>query len=113
MSKEKKELLYPDFTNTEIAFKNKSDKDLKETKKLFQVMNNGRLVDIGSGLAKCALKLRLPFVQPIMKRTIFKQFCGGVNLMDCQDVIDHLYACLLYTSPSPRDATLSRMPSSA
>ena len=25
----------------------------------------------------------------------------------------HLMACLLYTSPSPRDATLSRMPSSA
>ena len=25
----------------------------------------------------------------------------------------HLYDCLLYTSPSPRDATLSRMPSSA
>ena len=26
---------------------------------------------------------------------------------------DIAYACLLYTSPSPRDATLSRMPSSA
>ena len=26
---------------------------------------------------------------------------------------DFIYACLLYTSPSPRDATLSRMPSSA
>ena len=25
----------------------------------------------------------------------------------------HLKVCLLYTSPSPRDATLSRMPSSA
>ena len=25
----------------------------------------------------------------------------------------HRYTCLLYTSPSPRDATLSRMPSSA
>ena len=25
----------------------------------------------------------------------------------------HFMACLLYTSPSPRDATLSRMPSSA
>ena len=25
----------------------------------------------------------------------------------------HVNACLLYTSPSPRDATLSRMPSSA
>ena len=27
--------------------------------------------------------------------------------------ISQLYNCLLYTSPSPRDATLSRMPSSA
>ena len=29
----------------------------------------------------------------------------------CQDV--DVWNCLLYTSPSPRDATLSRMPSSA
>ena len=27
--------------------------------------------------------------------------------------LSHSYYCLLYTSPSPRDATLSRMPSSA
>ena len=27
--------------------------------------------------------------------------------------IEHVKSCLLYTSPSPRDATLSRMPSSA
>ena len=26
---------------------------------------------------------------------------------------DHIYRCLLYTSPSPRDRTRSRMPSSA
>ena len=25
----------------------------------------------------------------------------------------HIYACLLYTSPSPRDLSTSRMPSSA
>mgnify|MGYP003315053291 CR=1 FL=1 len=29
------------------------------------------------------------------------------------NVNDTFYICLLYTSPSPRDATLSRMPSSA
>ena len=29
------------------------------------------------------------------------------------DAALHLRICLLYTSPSPRDATLSRMPSSA
>ena len=30
-----------------------------------------------------------------------------------RDTLDRVFACLLYTSPSPRDATLSRMPSSA
>ena len=35
-------------------------------------------------------------------------FCRGAL-----DVADELLDCLLYTSPSPRDATLSRMPSSA
>ena len=33
-----------------------------------------------------------------------------INLSDSEQ---DTYACLLYTSPSPRDATLSRMPSSA
>ena len=30
-----------------------------------------------------------------------------------QECVDEVTDCLLYTSPSPRDATLSRMPSSA
>ena len=29
------------------------------------------------------------------------------------DKLDKAYGCLLYTSPSPRDGLLSRMPSSA
>ena len=29
------------------------------------------------------------------------------------EIFNHPQTCLLYTSPSPRDATLSRMPSSA
>ena len=29
------------------------------------------------------------------------------------DVVEEISICLLYTSPSPRDNTLSRMPSSA
>ena len=37
---------------------------------------------------------------------------GPVREMTLQQILQ-LDACLLYTSPSPRDATLSRMPSSA
>ena len=36
-----------------------------------------------------------------------------IDLSDHYNASMHHYACLLYTSPSPRDATLSRMPSSA
>ena len=32
---------------------------------------------------------------------------------DVDDIVGHLWICLLYTSPSPRDGLLSRMPSSA
>ena len=33
--------------------------------------------------------------------------------VDASSLVQPAMACLLYTSPSPRDATLSRMPSSA
>ena len=36
-----------------------------------------------------------------------------VEPAEAADAVARFLACLLYTSPSPRDATLSRMPSSA
>ena len=52
---------------------------------------------------------------------MLSSFTGGLTLSDLNsfDELDvdlfrkFVYSCLLYTSPSPRDATLSRMPSSA
>ena len=45
-------------------------------------------------------------------RTLF--FAFKSNRQNGHQFIGELYEhCLLYTSPSPRDATLSRMPSSA
>ena len=46
------------------------------------------------------------------------EFVGTVEKSDNPEmigkrVVGEINACLLYTSPSPRDATLSRMPSSA
>ena len=39
--------------------------------------------------------------------------CGKTTLLNIISGLLTPYSCLLYTSPSPRDATLSRMPSSA
>lgn len=80
-----------DFTDTKIAFSTKSDKELLKMGKLFALMNKNALVDIGSKLGLLAFKLRLPFVDYIVRHTIFQQFCGGENLMDCQKAIDTLY----------------------
>ena len=37
----------------------------------------------------------------------------GIPIILISHNMPHVFDCLLYTSPSPRDATLSRMPSSA
>ena len=80
-----------DFSNTEIAFAHKSDRELKKTNWLFSLMNKKWLVDILSTVGLIALKLRLPFVQTIIKATIFEQFVGGTTLLECQKTIDLLY----------------------
>ena len=47
-------------------------------------------------------------LEPFPHEIGYIQFCGEMG-----DPCMHPKICLLYTSPSPRDATLSRMPSSA
>ena len=48
-------------------------------------------------------------------RLLFPDAEGPMHAFTCEpfhNLVQHNF-CLLYTSPSPRDATLSRMPSSA
>ncbi len=77
------------FNNTEIAFKSKSDKDLKRAFRLFKIVGIPFLVKIGKPITNIAIQLKLP-IQGIIKRTIFKQFCGGETIPDCQEKIDEL-----------------------
>ena len=46
--------------------------------------------------------------QGVAKQRLIETIAGSEKR-----VINDPYACLLYTSPSPRDGLLSRMPSSA
>lgn len=76
------------FSNTEIAFADKSNKDLKRMEWLFSMMNKSWLVKIGASFANFSMKIRLPFSEYVIKNTIFSHFCGGENLMQCQKTID-------------------------
>jgi proline dehydrogenase len=80
-----------DFTNTEVAFKSKSDRDLRRANLLFKVIASPSVVSFGKWATNLALALRLP-ISGIIKATIFKQFCGGETIEDCTGRIEELGA---------------------
>jgi proline dehydrogenase len=77
------------FENTEIAFKSKSDKDLKKAYWLFKIIGNPGLVKFGKSATNFALKINLP-IKGIIKNTIFNQFCGGETIKECDKAIKNL-----------------------
>jgi proline dehydrogenase len=77
------------FENTEIAFKGKSDKDLKRARWLFKLVGSSGMVRFGKWMTNFALKAHLP-VKGLIKRTIFHQFCGGVSISDSIKTSDEL-----------------------
>jgi proline dehydrogenase len=77
------------FENTEIAFKSKSNKDLKRAFWLFKIIALPTFVKIGKVFTNVALKLHLP-INSIVKATIFRQFCGGESIGECDSVIQKM-----------------------
>ncbi|HEY0055056.1 MAG TPA: proline dehydrogenase family protein [Pedobacter sp.] len=79
-----------DFDNTEIAFRGKSDDDLNQSYQLFKLINNRILAVIGPPITSFALNIGLP-ISGIIKKTFFKQFCGGETIKECKPVVDSLW----------------------
>ncbi len=79
-----------DFSNTEIAFAHLSDKELKKTAWLFNMMNKPLLVKYGSALALWAVENGIPPAEWAVRKTVFSQFVGGTTLLDSQPSIERL-----------------------
>jgi proline dehydrogenase len=77
------------FDNTEVAFSSKSKSDLRRAYWLFRIIASPAIVKFGKGATNIALKLRLPISAPI-KATIFRQFCGGETIAECDRTIADL-----------------------
>ncbi|MFA5245221.1 MAG: proline dehydrogenase family protein [Pedobacter sp.] len=77
------------FDDTEIAFRGKTNADLNQAYWLFRVINNNFLTKIGPPIAKFALYIGLP-IKGLIKSTIFRQFCGGENIEECEKTIHQL-----------------------
>lgn len=79
-----------DFNNSEIAFRDKSNRALRQTQLLFKVMNSGGLVKLGKNLVNLAFAIRFP-VNGIIRATIYRHFVGGETIEDCSKVVNKLY----------------------
>ncbi len=77
------------FRDTETAFADKSDAELREKHRLFWLMNHRILNELSTKTAEIALGIGLP-VSWLIKKTIFEQFCGGETIEECQPTIDKL-----------------------
>jgi proline dehydrogenase len=77
------------FADTSIAFSYKSDKELKKSHLLFSSINNPILSKLGANIVKFALKVKIP-VKGIIKNTVFKHFCGGETINQCDATIAKL-----------------------
>ena len=71
-----------------------------------------------TALAKGARRRKSPFeaaldLLSVCRIVFLRKTSGAMDLLTEAKLQRRFRTCLLYTSPSPRDATLSRMPSSA
>jgi proline dehydrogenase len=69
------------FENTAIAFKYRTDKELKKAQIMFAFMGSSAATSMGISLANFGLKFNLP-IKGIIKNTVFSQFCGGETLQE-------------------------------
>jgi len=84
-----KRFMLPEFDNTEIAFRYKTNRDLKQAQFLFSSMGSPALTSIGIAFTKFAMQFGLP-VKGLIRNTIFRQFCGGETMEDAARTADML-----------------------
>lgn len=77
------------FNNTEIAFSGKTKNDLNRSYWLFKMVSNSTFVNLGKSLTTFAINTHLP-IKGMIKATIFKQFCGGETIEECDKTITDL-----------------------
>ncbi|TCC89254.1 proline dehydrogenase [Pedobacter frigiditerrae] len=77
------------FDNTEIAFRNKTNGELNQAYWLFKIISSNFLTQVGPPITNFLLNVGFP-IKGAIKATIFKQFCGGETIEECEKTIEQL-----------------------
>lgn len=86
------------FEDTATAFITKSNAQLKKAYYMFKIVANPSLVSFGKKASAISMGLGLP-IRGLVKKTVYDQFVGGENILECDETIDklneHNVKCLL------------------
>ena len=78
------------FDNTEISFRGKSNTDINRAYWLFKLISSNFLTKIGPPITEFAFNIGLP-IKSIVKATVFKHFCGGESIDECEATVEALH----------------------
>ena len=84
------------FDNTEVAFKIKKNFHLYNAIFLFNIITKKILVGILTNMTLIMLKFKLP-IKWILKGTIYKHFCGGIDISECKKIISDMQKMNVYS----------------
>lgn len=79
------------FDDTRVAFQDKSTPDLKKAYWMFKAIAMPSLTNLGIGVMNFAVRNNLPFVDGILKDTLFRQFVGGETRESSLKVVQGLW----------------------
>ncbi len=78
------------FDDTEIAFRNKKNVELNQAFWLFKIISSNFLTKVGPPISNFLLNIGFP-IKGAIRATIFKQFCGGETIAECENTIQKLH----------------------
>ena len=85
-----------DFNNTEVAFRSRSDQQLKKASWLFRLVSSKSMVGLGKYVTNFAMRMGLP-IRDAVKQTVYDQFVGGESIEECEQVIQNIYQYGVYS----------------
>ena len=79
------------FNNTQIAFADKSDSQLRKAFWMFKLIEQPALTSIGTSVLNFAVHHNFPFAGNVVKATLFEQFCGGETRDESMKAVNQMF----------------------
>ena len=79
------------FDNTQIAFADKTDAQLKKAYWMFKAIEQPAVTNMGISVLNFTVKNNVPFVNSIVRNTLFEQFCGGETREESMKVVKQMF----------------------